>query len=386
MVAAFRSNHRADPNRIEALIAYRGCRGLSAVATLPAARFIPRHSSPQYTIIGCENVSFQRLRLEGRIDTPAVFGDLAPHSLPADHNPALRYLARLAPGSRRTQHVALDRIAGLVTGGTATAVTIPWHSLNDQQTQAIRSDLATRFAPTTTNRMLAALRGVLKEAWRLDLMDAEMYHRAVSLENVAWSTPPRGRTLAITEIRALFEACAEDPTPAGVRDAALLTVLYAGGLRRSEVVALDVGDYDSSSGALTVRSTQKNRERIVYATDGAAEALERWTMIRGTHPGPLFVPINKGQKILIRDQRMRDQSIYSALLKRGQQAKVTAFSCQDLRRTFISRLLEAGADLATVQRLAGHCSVTTTQRYDQRSEVSKRALARMLQVPVNARG
>ena len=337
-------------------------------------------------MIEYENVSFHILLREGRIETPAVVSTLAPQPLPAEHNPALRYLARLAPGSSRTQHVALDRIAGLLTGGKATAVTLPWHALTGQDTQAIRRHLAAHYAPPTTNRMLAALRGVLKEAWRVGLMDAEAYHRAVAVENVPWSTPPRGRTLASEEIDALFAACASDPTPAGVRDAALLTVLYAGGLRRSEVVALVVGDYDAASGALTVRSTQRNRERTLYATNGAAEALERWIMIRGTDPGPLFVPINKGHKILVRDQGMTDQSIYKALLKRGNQAGVRAVSPQDLRRSFIAGLLEAGADIATVQRLAGHCSVTTTQRYDRRSATSRRALARMLQVPVAAPG
>jgi site-specific recombinase XerD len=311
---------------------------------------------------------------------------LASQPLAGDRNPAARYLARLAPGSSRTQRAALDRIAALLSDGKATALGMPWHLLNGQQTQAIRRDLAAGYAPTTTNRALAALRGVLKEAWRLGLMDAEAYHRASSVENVPWYTPPRGRDLGTGEIEALFAACASDPTPAGVRDAALLAVLYGGGLRRSEVIALGVGDYNSSNGALTVRSTRRNRERIVYATSGAAQALERWIMLRGTDPGPLFVPVNKGQKILVRDQRMSDQSIHRVLLKRGRQAGITAFSCQDLRRTFISRLLEAGADLATVQRLAGHCSVTTTQRYDRRSEVSQRELARMLEVPVPATG
>jgi integrase len=328
-------------------------------------------------MIEYENAPFQVLVRERPIETASLPGNFVPQPLPPRSNPALLYLARLGPGSQRTQRAALDSIAALLTGGRATAVDMPWHLLNGQHTRAVRSELTARYAPTTANRLLAALRGVLEEAWRLGLMDAETYHRAADVENVPWFTSPRGRILAPGEIQALFEACAGDSTPAGVRDAALLTVLYAAGLRRSEVVALDVGDYDPSNGALTVRSTQASRERIVYATDGAARAIERWIMIRGTDPGPLFVPINKGQKILVRDQRMRDQSIYRVLMKRGEQAGITTFSCQDLRRTFISELLESGADISTVQRLAGHCSVVTTQRYDRRSEASRQELARM---------
>lgn len=315
------------------------------------------------------------------METPQLLEELMPQELPAGQNPALVYLARLAPGSRRTQQVALDRIASLLTEGAVTAAAMPWHLLTGEQTRALRRDLAARYAPTTTNRMLAALRGVLRSAWRLGLMDAAAYHRAIAVKNVPWFTPPRGRTLTTQELQALFTSCSADRSPAGARDAAILTVLYAGGLRRSEVVALDVSDYDPHSGALTVRSTQSSRERTVFATDGAAEALQRWLTFRGTDPGLFFVPINKAQKILVRDHRMNDQSIYKALLKRGQQAGVTGFTCQDLRRTFIAQLLESGADITTVQRLAGHGSVLTTQRYAHRGADSHRQLGRMLPIP-----
>jgi integrase len=233
--------------------------------------------------------------------------------------------------------------------------------------------------------MLAALRGVLKEAWQLGLMDADTYQRSVGIDNVPWFNSPRGRVLSREEIDTLFATCNRDRTPAGTRDTALLTVLFAGGLRRSEAVALDLRDYDVSSGALTVRGARDSRERVVYATGGAAQTLERWLHIRGTDPGPLFVPINRGQKLLLREQRMADQSIYAMLRKRGQQAGIASFTCQDLRRTFISGLLDEGVDITTVQRLAGHCSVLTTQRYDRRTDSSKRELARMLEVPVDER-
>lgn len=304
--------------------------------------------------------------------------------LPADRSPVTRYLSRLKFNSRRTQRVALDRIAALLTDGSSAAADLSWHLLTEQQTRTVRRELENRYAPTTANRMIAALRGVLMEAWRLGLMDAESYHHASALENLPWSNLPRGRTLSEDEIRALFDTCSQDQTAAGARDAALLTVLYGAGLRRSEAAALDIRDYDVSRGALAIVATIGDRERTLYTVDSAAGTLDRWIALRGAAPGPLFVPIDKAGKVLIRDERMRDQSIYRALLKRAQQAGVAAFSCQDLRRTFITRLLEGGADISTVQRLAGHCSVTTTQRYDRRSEISRRELARMLAVPVHS--
>src|SRR5215831_9019042 len=226
---------------------------------------------------------------------------VALEALPADRHPAAVYVARLAPGSRRTMRQALDAVAGIVTGGQATAATLDWSRLRYQHTQAVRTALAARYAPATTNKMLAALRGVLREAWRLGYVTAEEYHRATDLPAVRGSTLPRGRALTAGELRAFFGAVAEDARPATrARDAALLAVLYGAGVRRAEAVALDVADYDPESGALTIRRGKGNKARVMYATNGAREALAAWLAVRGTEPGPLFTPVDKAGRIVLR--------------------------------------------------------------------------------------
>lgn len=85
--------------------------------------------------------------------------------LPSDRNPALVYLSHLAPSGRRTMAGALETVAHLASGGRLGAVDLPWHELRYQNTQAIRAVLAERYAPATVNKVLASLRGVLKEAW-----------------------------------------------------------------------------------------------------------------------------------------------------------------------------------------------------------------------------
>ena len=158
---------------------------------------------------------------------------VATMATPRDRHPAAVYLARLSPGSRRAMRQALDVIAGILTGGRCNAEAFAWSALRYQHTAAVRSVLAERYSPAMANKALSALRGVLKECWRLGHTLADDYRKAADLEAIKGTTLPRGRALPAGEMQALFSACAEDPTPAGTRDAALLCVLYGSGLRRS---------------------------------------------------------------------------------------------------------------------------------------------------------
>jgi site-specific recombinase XerD len=291
----------------------------------------------------------------------------------------LAYLAGLAPGSRRTQGRALETLAELATGGRATANTLPWQALTPAHTAALRERLAERYAPATANRHLAALRGVLREAWRLGLMDAEAYHRARDVKDVRGSRLPAGRSLTAGEVRALFEACARDPnTAAGSRDAAILALLYGCGLRRAEAVYLELADLEHETGTLRVRG-KGNRERVAHLVNGARRAVDAWLARRGDAPGALLCPVSKAGCVTVR--ALTSQAVLLALRTRGQEANVSGFSPHDCRRSFVGDLLDAGADIATVQRLAGHASPATTSRYDRRPEAVKRRAVELLHVP-----
>jgi len=78
---------------------------------------------------------------------------------------------------------------------------------------------------------------------------------------------------------------------------------------------------------------------------------------------------------------MGAQSVFGALARLAKRAGVEALSPHDLRRSYVSDLLDAGADLTTVQRLAGHSQVTTTARYDRRGDVAAERTADLLRVP-----
>ena len=149
------------------------------------------------------------------------------------------------PGRRAAHH----RPARLPEDGLD-AWTLPWAQLRYAHTHAIRATLAEKYAPATANRYLAALRGVLREAWRLGQMTGEDLARAVDLPPVRGTRLPAGRAVTAGELAALFASC--EPTPGGVRDAALLAVLYGSGMRRAEVAALRLDDFDAEQASLRV--------------------------------------------------------------------------------------------------------------------------------------
>jgi site-specific recombinase XerD len=308
----------------------------------------------------------------------------------AGSSPATMYLVRLGDGSRRTMRAALGRLV-VLAGYDAEIEEFPWHRLRYQHTQRLRALLqqppasgAEPPAAATVNKHLSALRGILREAWRLGLLGGEDYQRAVDVANLTGQRDV-GRSLGHGEVTALFAACAADPSPAGRRDAALLALLYGAGLRRGEAVArrlgttLADGDYDPATGELRVRRPKRGKDRRVYLTGGAKQAMDDWLVVRGTWPGALLVPVDKAGRLQRR--AMTDQAVVYILRKRARQATVGAFTPHDLRRTTIGDLLDAGADLAAVSKLAGHASPTTTIRYDRRGERAKRAAAERLHVP-----
>lgn len=300
----------------------------------------------------------------------------------ADQNPARVYLASLAPGSVRTMAGALDTLAALALPG-ATLDTFPWGALRYQHTQALRAQLAAHYDAATANKMLSALRQVLKRAWRLGQMTADDYMAAADIANVKGGKPDQaaGRALTLGELMALVAAC-NDGTLTGARDAAMLAVAYAGGLRRAEIVGLTMDSFDAAAGVLTVKG-KRNKSRTVPMQNAALAALADWLAVRGDAPGALFTRIGKGGKLT--HEGLTTQAVYYVFAARAEQAGVREFSPHDMRRTFAGDMLDAGVDISTVQKLMGHSNVTTTAGYDRRGERAKKDAAKRLHFPYQGR-
>lgn len=313
---------------------------------------------------------------------PAALVDAAQLEPGAPNDPAaLAYLANLRSAhSRRAMRGCLDRMAQMLSGGRRNGLTLAWGQLRALHTQAVRAALVARgYAPATANQHLTALRGVLHRAWLLGLIPSDDYNRAVELEPIRGQRIPPGRALPARELEKMFEACARDRRPPGRRDAALLAVLYQAGLRCCEAIALQMGDYDPSTGALRVMG-KGNKQDVVYLDDGGCRALDAWLLVRGAEPGPIFCRMARWRKMHPR-LGLTARAVAYIVVERATAGGVVDVSPHDLRRSLISDLLDDGVDLAAVQRVARHASPATTARYDRRGERTKREAARRVRVP-----
>ncbi len=274
-------------------------------------------------------------------------------TVPSDKHPALVYLGSLSSGSRRTMRQALDVVAEILSSGHCDHRTLPWEMVRFQHVQAVRSVLMERYSVATANKMLSALRQTLRMAWRLGYLSADEYQRAADVRSISGSEPEAaaGRALSYGEWMALFSVCEADDSAAGVRDAAIIALFKVGGLRRSEVVALQLEDYNRTTATFIIRGKRNKTRTLPIEDGGAKDALADWLYVRGDAPGPLFTRIWKGGTVT--EKGLTDQGIYHILNKRGRQAGAAQFTPHDLRRSFAGELLDAGADLATVQRADG---------------------------------
>ena len=326
-------------------------------------------------------------------------------------NPATVYLARLAPGSRRTMRGALATVAAICVPDADPAPdpeSFPWEAFRAEHAKAVRAALAERFKYTTVNKTLSALRGVLREAWELGLMETEHYHRAAAVRAVKGSSAAAatGRSLDRGELRALIEACLTPVSPRkgdapvvtekGQRDAALVALGYGCGLRRDELATLMVGDLDLVQRRVVVRG-KGNKTRVVPIPPGAFHALRDYLAVRtgglvdDQGESSLLSPIYMDVALFVRARRggrldqnadaLTGQAVYHVLAQRATEAGVAAFSPHDLRRSYVGDLLDEGADLSVAQQLAGHASPTTTAGYDRRGERAKEQAAARLNVP-----
>jgi site-specific recombinase XerD len=289
-----------------------------------------------------------------------------------------------SPNTRRVYLGALTKFEAWRAGRPVTKLLVEEYTAHLQETGA-----AARYI----NVKLAAIRWWVRRLADLEAENktidpetrrehVEQAARVATVGGVRGEGPQMGRHVSDGEIRALLTQCLAEGTSAGTRDAALLALAFATGMRRSEIAALALGDVAPLEGGgyeLTIRHAKGDKTRKVTAYNGAAEYLGDWLALRGGDPGPLFLAMRRGGHILAHG--VGTQALQKMLDARAAKAGVVNVHWHDARRTMAGNLLDRGADLATVQKIMGHSSPETTAAYDRRPEETRRKALRGLHVP-----
>lgn len=257
---------------------------------------------------------------------------------------------------------------GQFQGFTQTQELSAWESLTPEILEQFVAMLQNHnYQPATIARKVASTRSFLHFLFT---------ENVISQELSKWLHQPKvGRrlpkALSQEDVEQLLKTAALRKTPLGLRDHALLEVLYATGLRATEVVTLQLGDVNFTEG--TLRCVGKgDKERVVPLHERAQDSLKRY--IKAGRP---FLLCDSGESTIFLNregQPLTRQGLWFITQQCSQNAGLeNQVSPHALRHTFATHLLEGGAELREVQEFLGHASITTTQIYTEVSSRRKRA-------------
>lgn len=216
-------------------------------------------------------------------------------------------------------------------------------------------------AATTVKRRMSAVKGMHRFAIREDITDANPAD-SIPLPKIPDRLPD---VLSIEQAFALMETCTET-TPAGLRDRALLEVLYGCGLRASEASGLNVADLYMQEGFIRVFG-KGEKERISPISGEAAMRLQRY-LDEGRPALSMKAKKVKQQDLNAvflnaRGGRLTRQSIHSIVSSSGEAIGIEGLHPHTLRHSYATHMLKGGADLRAIQEILGHSSISTTQIY-----------------------
>ena len=275
-------------------------------------------------------------------------GRLSFHDCVEEYLVSLRVERGLAPNTIAAYQRDLSQYEGFLEGREPT---------EDLTEGFVRHLRARDLAQSTMSRKIAAVKGLHRFLVGEELREVD----PTILIEAPRRPDPFPKALTIDEAIGLVEAPGSD-TVAARRDSALLEFLYGTGARVSETIALDLGHLDLTDRVAMVTG-KGSRQRLVPLGGKAVEAIERWlpdrlALIQRRETGdPIFLNLRGG--------RLSRQGAFNIVKKHALQADIdpTKVSPHVLRHSAATHMVEAGADLRTVQEMLGHATISTTQIY-----------------------
>ena len=276
----------------------------------------------------------------------------------------LRVSRRLSPNTILAYGRDLDRLVVFAKQLGRSPEALDRHDLE----AFVRQLMSSGLSPRSVARMVACVRGF----YRFFVLDGHLLASPADDLRAPRSWPALPRFLSIDEVDRLLSQ-PDAGTSAGVRDRALLELLYATGMRVTELVTLKTGDVSLDGGFLTCLG-KGAKERVVpigrVATDWVRRYLEsaRPTLLKGRESAFLFVNLRGGRTL----SRV---GFWKIIKKYGRQAGLSQeLSPHVVRHSFATHLLERGADLRMIQTLLGHADLSSTQIYTHILEARLKAV------------
>jgi len=231
-------------------------------------------------------------------------------------------------------------------------------------------------------KYIAAIRSLLLHLSGTGLADYQQVLR--TLAATKRRMPPQQQLpplpFGTSDLRRVLHVCHHDPNRlVGVRDLAIISLTSCTGARRSEVVGLTLQDLDRTDATVRLRVKGGGMRTAVVHT-ATLQHLSQWLEFRGPGEGPLFLALRRGGHF--GERALSAHHFWKVLGARAAEAGLTSkLAPHDLRRWFVTALLEHGTDVFVVARAVGHSRVETTLRYDRRGLDQLRDIVDALAIP-----
>ncbi len=224
----------------------------------------------------------------------------------------------------------LEALIEFLTGSKMTPAAVPWWLLRAEDLRVIRSWANETLPAAAQKSLLRALRGIL----RTTVPEEEETTFKAPVPKLVRSTRRRvlSRGMAAQEARTLLETCREAGDGVGLRDASILSLMLLAGLRRQEVVNLQLGDYDDDDGRLIVRSARRQLRSVILMGE-CRDDIEAWLAHRGGFSGALFVRFDSQGEVV--PVGLKASAVNRLLARRCLDAGGLAVTPRDLRGRFL---------------------------------------------------
>lgn len=275
--------------------------------------------------------------------------------------PAQKYLSRLKSERSRVTMTSFLSTASAFFENNDTAEHFAWRTMRSEAIMALIAALLDQGkAPATVNTYLSALKGVAREAYNMGAISSDDYMRISDIQRVKDFRVSKPRRLNAVELELMLDHCASQGGPIAARDVALIAVACGAGLRRQEIVALCLDDYQTTSSQLKVSARERGFNDQILGPH-VVQLIDQWIEQRGHKSGPLFVRIYKGGTIT--NLPITTQTVYDIVTRRYQEAGLKRLTPRDIRASYTEHLLDNGVSINSVKEILGHETLSTTKRY-----------------------